>query len=93
MPPADPMAVFDVCEGFNMVGFKPPWVAGWPVGEWDDLYLWNWIDLFGFHYGVIYSWNAATQDWLWNYPTWEWMMPGVGYWIAFDGDGKIYPKP
>ena len=94
MPPADPMAVFDVCEGFNMVGFKAPWIAGLPVTEFDEDYLWSFI---GFaaqpDYGVLYSWDSSVQDWLWNYPYGETMTPGVGYWIAFNHDGQIYPKP
>jgi len=99
MPPADPMAVFDVCEGFNMVGYKAPWdyIPGpdlTPQQEWDDLYLWNWLDLFGGpEYGVIYSWDSTVQDWLWSYPYNELMTPGVGYWIPFSHDGEIYPKP
>jgi hypothetical protein len=96
MPPADPTPVFDVCEGFNMIGFKAPWVGLplLPTTEWDDLYLWNWLDLFAMaEYGVIYSWDNIAQDWLWNYPYFELMAPGVGYWIPFDHDGQIYPKP
>jgi len=65
-----------------------------PQQEWDDLYLWNWLDLFGGpEYGVIYSWDSTVQDWLWSYPYNELMTPGVGYWIPFSHDGEIYPKP
>jgi hypothetical protein len=96
MPPADPMGSFDVCEGWNMVGFKPPWsgVPLVPQQEWDDLYLWNFWDtmLTSPDYGTIYEWDATVQDWIWYYPMGCLMDPGEGYWIPFSRDGEIYPK-
>jgi hypothetical protein len=97
MPPSDPMASFDVCEGWNMVGFKAPW-TGTPLAatpEMDDDYLWNFntavIDTV--HYGLLYDYDEASQDWTYWLPGTCNMQPGVGYWIPFDGDGEIYPKP
>jgi hypothetical protein len=95
MPPADPMQSFDVCEGWNMVGFKPPWVGTplAPTWEWDDLYLWNFFTIFGMpEYGTIYEWDSTVQDWNWYYPYGCQMQPGLGYWIPFERDGEIYPK-
>jgi hypothetical protein len=100
MPPADPMAWFEVCEGWNMVGFKPPWdlTTGpfdFPVPEDDEDYLWNWWDIMVIwpDYGTIYEWDAFNQEWLWGYPFGYTLWPGLGYWIPFDHDGEIYPKP
>jgi hypothetical protein len=97
------MGYFNVCEGWNMVGFKPPWVPGAPpvpIAELDGFagvgYLWNFNLLLGHqvNYGVIYDWQpGAVQDWLWWLPGTLMMQPGEGYWIPFDGDSEIYPKP
>jgi len=90
------MGYFDVCEGWNMVGFKPEWPAGAPVGEFDNTYLWNFNTgaMDTIHYGLIYEWNPAPLpgDWTTYTPTTCPMLPGLGYWIPFDGDGEIYPK-
>jgi hypothetical protein len=95
MPP-DSMALFEVCEGWNMVGFKPPWTCppGVPNPELDQDYLWNWWDTSATwpDYGTIYEWDATTQTWSWGYP-WNYVLwPGLGYWIPFEYDGEIYPK-
>jgi hypothetical protein len=96
--PSDPMASFDVCEGWNMVGFKPGWnitaPQHFPYLERDDAYLWNFWDLLLAwpDYGTIYEWDSVNQDWLWYYPQTCWLTPGLGYWIPFNRDGEIYPK-
>jgi hypothetical protein len=99
MPPATSMGYFNVCEGWNMVGFKAPWVAGAPIVQLDktpaDGYLWNFNQtLGGVHYGLIYDWvEGIPGDWTaWTPGTCN-MTPGVGYWIPFDGDDQIYPSP
>jgi hypothetical protein len=93
------MGYFDVCEGWNMVGFKAPWVAGTPIPELDGFngvgYLWNFnLVLGGVHYGLIYDWVPAPLPGYWT--TWLPgtlnMLPGAGYWIPFDGDAEIYPS-
>jgi hypothetical protein len=90
------MGYFDVCEGWNMVGFKPPWVAGAPVNQWDDDYLWNFNTgvMDTVHYGLIYQWDPTTLPGDWNtyLPATLSMVPGEGYWIPFDGDSEIYPS-
>jgi len=96
--PTDPMVTFDVCEGWNMVGFKAPWVNIPPLTpqpELDSDYLWNFNTgvMDDVHYGLIYEWDATVQDWLWHAPGTYNMQPGEGYWIPFDGDSEIYPKP
>jgi hypothetical protein len=98
------MGYFDVCEGWNMVGFKAPWFgtpAPFPDVDWINVppimgYLWNFntgvIDTV--HYGMIYEWLPAPLPGSW----WTWLpgtatlTPGLGYWIPFDGDGEIYPS-
>jgi hypothetical protein len=88
------MGYFDVCDGWNMVGYKPEWIAGVPQFEWDDIYLWNFnLVLGGVHYGLIYDWNSLPLpgDWTSWAPTTLSMAPGVGYWIPFDGNDQIYP--
>jgi hypothetical protein len=95
MPPANPMGYFDVCEGWNMVGFKAPW-TGTPLAataEMDNLYLWNFNGAGQVEYGLIYDYDEDIQDWTYHLPAGCNMTPGVGYWIPFDGDSEIYPKP
>jgi hypothetical protein len=98
MPPASPMGYFDVCEGWNMVGFKPPWVGAplAPTTELDNLYLWNFNTgvMDTVHYGLIYDWvEGVPGDWQAWAPGALTMNPGEGYWIPFDGNGEIYPSP
>jgi hypothetical protein len=101
MPPSSPMGYFDVCKGWNMVGFKAPWLANpgpglSPQNEMDNLYLWNFnkATMDTVHYGLIYQWVGwPTQDWAAYAPGALNMTPGQGYWIPFDGDGEIYPSP
>jgi hypothetical protein len=54
MPPDAPSA-YDVCEGWNMVGYRA--LADDDVAN----YLWNFT--FGTDYGPVYSWDASTQTW------------------------------
>jgi len=90
------MGYFDVCEGWNMVGFKAPWPAGSPVAQNDALYLWNFNTgvMDTVHYGMIYEWNPVPVPGAWNtyLPGAAALTPGLGYWIPFDGDGEIYPS-
>jgi len=80
MPPASP-AEYEVCDGWNMVGF---------LGTADldpDLYLWNWAG----NMPVIYGWDQGC--WTaqgWNLIDTEDLMPGQGYWMAFNGNGAVY---
>jgi hypothetical protein len=89
------MGYFDVCDGWNMVGYKPQWSGGTPVlTDTDDVYLWNFNQVLGgVHYGLIYDWNSLPLpgDWTSWAPTTLTMTPGFGYWIPFDGDDQIYP--
>jgi hypothetical protein len=96
------MGYFDVCEGWNMVGFKPEWIGGLPLVDIDWInvppimgYLWNFNTgvMDTVHYGMIYEWlPGAWQQWLTWLPGTAPLIPGLGYWIPFDGDGEIYPK-
>ena len=90
MPPDGPSA-YEVCEGWNMVGFRSPWVAGLPVAEDDDDYLWNFWPMGFSQYGMIYEWDATTQTWIFGVPGGYSLTPGFGYWIPFSVDGYIYP--
>jgi hypothetical protein len=100
MPPSTSMGYFDVCIGWNMVGFKAPW-SGSPlvpiseiVGGAGTGYLWNFnAVLGGVHFGLVYEWDGTIQDWTFGVPPAYLLNPGVGYWIPFDGDGEIYPAP
>lgn len=85
MPPLSP-SVYEVCAGWNMVGFTSMVVSD------DDTYLWNWNNMFmGYEYGAIYGWTAGTQTWNIQFPGAAVLTPGEGYWIPFDHDGYIYP--
>jgi len=97
------MGYFDVCEGWNMVGFKAPWVAGFPQNQMDWVigppingYLWNFNTavMDTVHYGLIYQWDPTVVPgtWVTHLPGTLNMVPGEGYWIPFDGDGEIYPS-
>jgi hypothetical protein len=97
------MGSFDVCEGWNMVGFKPPWQpipgpALSPQPQVDGFagvgYLWNFNFFGAVYYGLIYEWNSLPLpgDWTTSPPGALLMNPGEGYWIPFDGDSEIYPS-
>jgi len=95
------MGYFDVCEGWNMVGFKAPWLAGVPIPQIDWApgptgYLWNFNPILGgVHYGLIYDWVEGLPmpgDWQTFAPGTAVLQPGQGYWIPFDGDSEIYPS-
>jgi hypothetical protein len=83
MPPDAPSA-YDVCEGWNMVGYRA--LADDDVAN----YLWNFT--FGTDYGPVYSWDASTQTW--NAPLaagTDDLIVTMGYWIPFAADGTIFP--
>ena len=90
------MGYFDVCEGWNMVGFKAPWPAGVVAVQNDAIYLWNFNTgvMDTVHYGLIYQWDPTVVPgtWVTHLPGTLNMVPGEGYWIPFDGDGEIYPS-
>ena len=84
---------YEVCQGWNMVGFTAVWLAGVPQSRTDKLYLWNWWDVPGTFadYGLIYGWGPATQTWAVQTPGAGTLVPGDGYWISFERDGFINP--
>jgi hypothetical protein len=84
---------YEVCQGWNMVGFTPVWLAGVPQSASDKTYLWNWWDVPGTFadYGLIYGWTPATQTWAVQTPNAATLVPGEGYWISFERDGFVYP--
>ena len=99
MAPAAP-AAYPVCEGWNMVGFLPPWdltaTPDEPDPQDNDAYLWNFTGsaFVPFEYGLIYGWNAGTQNWFTKAPgnvLADQLVPTQGYWIGFSRDGNIYP--
>ena len=78
MPPDLPSA-YDVCTGWNMVGFRS-------VEEMaPEDYL---GDFSPSEYGAIYGWDSYIQDWVTNPDK---LVPGHGYWIPFSVAGVIYP--
>jgi hypothetical protein len=97
VPPLSPSS-YEVCEGWNMVGFTETDPLLLPM--WDNTYLWNWVGFAGNpEYSGVYGWDPAnlaygTQVW-WSYPaywgTMPWVYQGEGYWISFERDGFIYP--
>ena len=88
---------YEVCEGWNMVGFTATWnmtaCSHEALSATDKEYLWNWWDTsFSFaDYSRIYGWDPATQTWDWQLPGSATLVPGEGYWIAFEQNGFIYP--
>lgn len=85
MPPLAPSA-YEVCTGWNMVGFRSV------VNINNDVYLWNFVHAGPLYdYGLIYEWTATTQTWLSTAPGANAMNPAEGYWIPFSVDGYIYP--
>jgi len=88
---------YEVCEGWNMVGFTATWnmtaCRHEALSATDQEYLWNWWDTyFSFaDYSRIYGWDPATQTWDWQLPGSATLVPGEGYWIAFEQNGFIYP--
>jgi hypothetical protein len=95
VPPNSPSS-YEVCTGWNMVGFTDS-VAPFPsLGMWDANYLWNfWDTLFTFaDYGAVTGWDPTIQQ-FWSYlPSFgwfPWLYLGEGYWISFERDGFIYP--
>lgn len=90
------MGYFDVCEGWNMVGFKAPWPLGVVSPQNDAVYLWNFNTgvMDTVHYGMIYEWDPTILpgNWITYLPGAAPLNPGLGYWIPFDGDGEIYPS-
>ena len=78
MPPGLPSS-YDVCEGWNMVGFRS-------IEEMaPEDYL---ADFSPSEYGAIYGWDPYLQDWITNPGK---LAPGYGYWIPFSVAGAIHP--
>jgi hypothetical protein len=87
MPPAPPSA-YDVCNGWNMVGFRSM------VNMANDAYLWNFWAAGSPLYGLIYGWWAPTQQWFALTPgpaLADFLWVAEGYWIPFALDATIYP--
>jgi hypothetical protein len=78
MPPNLPSS-YDVCKGWNMVGFRS--VDEMPTKD----YL---ADFSSSEYGAIYGWDPYLQDWITNRDK---LVPGHGYWIPFSVAGAIHP--
>ena len=78
MPPGLPSA-YDVCKGWNMVGFR----STEEIAPEDYL-----GDFSPSEYGAIYGWDPYLQDWVTNPDK---LVPGRGYWIPFSVAGTIYP--
>ncbi len=78
MPPGVPSS-YDVCEGWNMIGFRSM------EGMAPEDYLW---DFDPSEYGAIYGWDPYLQDWVTNPDE---LVPGHGYWIPFSVAGAIHP--
>jgi hypothetical protein len=83
MPPDAPSA-YDVCAGWNMVGYRA--LADNDVAA----YLWNFT--FGVDYGPVIGWNSGSQTW--EAPLaagTDDLVVTKGYWIPFAADGTIFP--
>jgi len=78
MPPDLPSA-YDVCKGWNMVGFR----SAEEMATKDYL-----ADFSPSDYGAIYGWDPYLQDWIINPDK---LVPGHGYWIPFSVAGSIHP--
>jgi hypothetical protein len=80
MPPAAP-AQYNVCAGWNMVGFLGT------SNSTPNAYFWNWTVK-----PVVYTWDPGC----WNVQNWrllagaDALTPGAGYWAAFPAAGAIY---
>jgi hypothetical protein len=86
MPPDSPSA-YDVCEGWNMVGYRA--LVDDDVGGAGG-YLWNFT--FGTDYGPVIGWDSSNQEWEAPLATAATdMVVGKGYWIPFSADGTIFP--
>jgi hypothetical protein len=78
MPPDLPSS-YDVCTGWNMVGFRSV----------EDMAPEDYLETFSpSEYGAIYAWNSYLQDWVTNPDK---LVPGYGYWIPFSVAGAINP--
>jgi hypothetical protein len=78
MPPGLPSS-YDVCEGWNMVGFT----------SMEEMASENYLGSFSpSEYGAIYGWDPYLQDWVTNPNK---LVPGYGYWIPFSTAGVIHP--
>lgn len=78
MPPGLPSS-YDVCEGWNMVGFR----------SMDEMAPEDYLREFDpSEYGAIYGWDPYLQDWVTNPDKLE---PGHGYWIPLSVGGAIHP--
>lgn len=77
MPPDLPSA-YDVCKGWNMVGFR----------SMEDMAPEDYLEAFSpSEYGAIYGWDPYLQDWITNPDK---LVVGYGYWIPFSVGGKFY---
>jgi hypothetical protein len=78
MPPDLPSS-YDVCKGWNMVGFRSV----------EDMAPEDYLEAFSpSEYGGIYGWDPYLQDWVTNPDK---LVPGYGYWIPFSVAGAINP--
>jgi hypothetical protein len=78
MPPGLPPS-YDVCEGWNMVGFR----------SMEEMAPEDYLGaLSTSEYGAIYGWDPYLQDWVTNPGR---LVPGHGYWIPFSVGGAINP--
>jgi len=78
MPPDLPSA-YDVCQGWNMVGFRSV----------EDMAPEDYLSAFSpSEYGAIYGWDPYLEDWIRNPDK---LVPGCGYWIPFSVAGTIHP--
>jgi hypothetical protein len=78
MPPAAP-AEYEVCDGWNMVGFKS---TATNVAAADYLEGTEYVRIYFFKNG---TWDLIPPQYS------EFMEPGLGYWVAFTEPGTIYP--
>jgi hypothetical protein len=77
MPPNSPSS-YDVCKGWNMVGFR----------SMEDMTPEDYLgDFSPSEYGAIYGWDPYVQDWTTDPDK---LVPGRGYWIPFSVAGTIY---
>lgn len=77
-PPALPSS-YDVCEGWNMVGFR----------SMEEMAPEDYLGVFNpSEYGAIYGWDSYLQDWVTDPDK---LVPGHGYWIPFSVLGVINP--
>jgi len=77
LPPQTP-PTYDVAVGWNLIGFKS--TTSMTAGEYLNAITGKWTRVYGFVGGVYTTVQSGDM-----------MTPGLGYWLAANAEGTIYP--